>query len=76
MLLLDMVLITAVGTLRRWTNLIQVVVGKNKINEIEKPRDVWSCLELVAPVSGPKTFFLYLSIHLIFPVFVRFSPFE
>lgn len=75
MLLLDMVLITAVGTLRQWTNLIQVVVGKKKI-ETEKPRDVWPCVDLVAPVGGPKTFFLYLSIHLIFSVFVRFSPFE
>lgn len=75
MLLLDMVLITAVGTLRQWTNLIQVVIGK-KINETEKPRDVWPCLELVAPVGGPKTFFLYLSIHLTFSVFVRFSHFE
>lgn len=74
MLPLDMVLITAIGTLRQWTNLIQVVEGK-KIHETGKSRDVWPCLELVVPVSGARTF-LYLSIHLTFSVFVRFSPFE
>lgn len=75
MLPLDMVFIIAVGTLRQWTNLIQVVEGK-KIHETEKSRDVWPCLELVVPVGGTRTFFLYLSIYLTFSVFVRFSPFE
>lgn len=45
MLPFDMVFIIAVGTLRQWTNLIQVVEGK-KIHETEKSRDVWPCLVL------------------------------